>query len=57
MDKIKEDKDVYMLDRKNRSVTLVNEMCVCDALEVLEKDTEYGRFEFWYEEVSEDAEL
>ena len=57
MDKIKEGKSVWMLDRKALAVDCVNEMTVADVVEVLEKETEHGRFEFWYEEVAEDAEL
>ena len=57
IDKIKGGKSVWMLDRKARAVDCVNEMTVADVVEILEKETERERFEFWYEEVAEDAEL
>lgn len=51
LDKIKEGKSVYMLDRKARAVICVNDMCVCDFMEIIDSQEE-GRFEFWYEGVT-----
>jgi hypothetical protein len=56
LNNIKEGKSVYMLDRKARAVLCVNDMCVGDAMEIIDSQDE-ERFEFWYEEVAEDAEL
>lgn len=48
-DRIKDGKKVFVLDKKKRSVLLVNEMSVSNAL-AMTRSKEQGRFEFWYVE-------
>lgn len=49
-DEIKKGKTVYVLDRKMKTVLIVNDMTVEDALLTLkEAEEDIGRFEFWVE--------
>ena len=54
MDEIKNDKSVYVLDRKTKTVAVVNEMTVDRAIAVLNSAEEDSkRYEFWCEETEE----
>lgn len=54
IDKIKQGHKVYVLDRKYRRVSTVNEASVQDVLTVTESE-EKDRYEFWYEEEVENG--
>ena len=49
IDEITKGHKVYVLDRKNRTVHLVNVAPVQDVVKATESE-EKGRYEFWYEE-------
>lgn len=51
-DKIGEGKQVYVLDRQNKSVTLINEMDANSAVKIVYTEKS-NRFEFWIEETTE----
>lgn len=51
IDEIKKGRKVYVLDRKLKTVHLVNVAPVQDVTRATESE-EKGRFEFWYEEES-----
>lgn len=53
--KINEGKQVYVLDRQNKSVALLNEMDAKSAVNIV-NSTKGNRFEFWYTEESEESE-
>jgi sortase (surface protein transpeptidase) len=57
LDKIKGGKTVYMLDRQQFYVCIVNDIRVCILMDVLNTKDTTNRYEFWIEEVTEDAEL
>lgn len=57
IDEIRDGKTVLLLDREKRTVEIVNDMTVADAVELTSsKDENRGRFEFWVEEEVEETE-
>ncbi len=58
IEKIKEGKTVYYLDRKLHDCGTVNRITVEDLTAILKADEqEKQRFEFWYEEETEAKEI
>ena len=57
IDEIKEGNTVYCLDKKRKSVHIMNDICMDVALTIL-KDSEEdsNRFEFWKVEAKEESE-
>lgn len=55
IDEIRKGKKVYVLDRKMRKVSYVNDASVQDVVRVTE-DEEKGRYDFWYEEEESEVE-
>lgn len=52
--KIKDGNQVYVLDRQNQSVALLNDMDVQSAVKIVNAENRTGRFDFWIvEEVEE----
>ena len=54
MDKIREGKEVLMLDRKFNEVNSVNFMFVGVLAEIINEKNEDNRYEFWYAEEEEE---
>lgn len=54
IDEIKKGKKVYVLDRKLKKVSTVNDASVQDVVTVIESE-EKNRYEFWYEESEENT--
>lgn len=52
IDNVKDGKKVYVLDRKAKTVTYLNDSKLSDVVAATDSD-EIGRFEFWYEEEDE----
>ena len=57
LEKIREGKKVYVLDREDKSVVCVNDVSVKDLaqIEIYGKESK-NRFEFWIEEITEAVE-
>lgn len=54
IDEIKKGNKVYMLDRQNQSVALINDMDAQSAISIIEAKDEAKRYSFWTcEEVGE----
>lgn len=56
LDEIENGKQVFMLDRQNNSVALVNDLNVNSAVKVLNSDDKENRYAFWICEESEETE-
>ena len=54
IDEIRKGKKIYVLDRKYKKVSTVNDASVQDVVTVTESE-EKGRYTFWYEESEESA--
>lgn len=54
IDEIKKGNKVYVLDRKFKKVSTVNDASVQDVVTVIESE-EKNRYEFWYEESEENT--
>lgn len=57
MDKVKEGKRVWMLDRYYNEVFDVIDMTVGELVKILDEGNATDRYEFWYAEEKDDAEL
>ena len=55
IDEIKKGKKIYVLDRKLKKVSTVNDASVQDVITVTESK-EGDRYEFWYEESEENKD-
>ena len=55
-EKINEGEQVYVLDRQNKSVALLNEMDATSAVKIVNAKSKEGRYEFWYTKESEVTE-
>ena len=55
-DKINEGKNVFVTDRQNRSVALINDMDVESAVRVVNAENRTRRYEFWIEGAEETEE-
>lgn len=54
IDEIRKGKKVFVLDKKKKTISYVNDASVEDVVKGIERaEAESGRFEFWYEEESE----
>ena len=53
--RIKEGEQVFVLDRQNKSVALINDMDVTSAVSIVNADNRSKRYEFWVCEESEEA--
>lgn len=51
--KIGEGEQVYVLDRQSKSVALINDMSVREAISIMNGDTQ--RYEFWISEKAEET--
>ena len=54
-DKINEGKQVFMLDRQNQSVALLNDMDTESAVKVVNSENNENRYQFWICEESEET--
>ena len=50
LDKVKEGKVVYILDRTNKETYCTDSLTVVGLADMLSQDNTGGRFVFWYEE-------
>ncbi len=57
IDKLKEGKTLFVLDKKVCEVYEVCYMSVLQMMEIIKDDGKSGRYEFWYVEEEENAEL
>lgn len=55
-EKINDGEQVYVLDRQNKSVALLNDMDAQSAVKIVNEKSKEGRYEFWYEKESEVTE-
>lgn len=53
LDKVKEGKVVYILDRTNKETYCTDSLTVVGLADILSQDNTGGRFVFWYEEGEE----
>ena len=51
IDEIRQGKKIFVLDRKLKSISIVNDASIEDVVRAIDSaDTERDRYEFWYEE-------
>lgn len=55
-DKINEGKQVFMLDRQNQSVALLNDMDTESAVKIVNSEDNENRYQFWICEESEETQ-
>ena len=53
---INDGKQVFMLDRQNQSVALINDMDVQSAVKIVDGKDNENRYDFWICEEAEEAE-
>lgn len=56
IDEIRQGKKIFVLDRKLKNISYVNDASIEDVLRATEK-TEKDRYEFWYEEPEKVTEV
>lgn len=56
-EKIYNGKQVFVVDKKDCKVYSVNDMSVSEFMQLIKGEGKTNRYAFWYEEVTEDAEL
>lgn len=54
---VNEGKQVFVLDRQNKSVALINDMDVQSAVKIVNAENKASRYEFWICEFEESEEI
>ena len=56
VDEIKAGNNVYMLDRQNQSVALINDMDAQSAIKIVHSTDTENRYDFWVCDITEESE-